>query len=184
MTMPTAKKIETVQKLIEKLTGAKSVVLADYRGLTHHQLEELKRAVKKAKGEFVIAKNTLLKLASKQINKPSIENLTKDLTGPTGLLLSYEDQILPLKEIAGFAKQHKSPVFKIGVVEDKILTAEELTAVSVLPGKDVLLAQLTGQLATPLYRLQNVLFWNLQKLILTLKALENRMPSIGSGNKD
>lgn len=169
--MPTAKKIETVQKLTEKLTGAKSVVLADYRGLTHHQLEELKRAVKKAKGEFVIAKNTLLKLASKQINKPSIENMTKDLTGPTGLLLSYEDQILPLKEMAGFAKQHKLPVFKIGVLEDKILTAEELITVTTLPTKEVLIGQFIGQLSSPLYRLTNALSWNLRRLTLTLNEL-------------
>lgn len=169
--MPTAKKIEIVQKLAEKLTGAKSVVLADYRGLTHHQLEELKKAIKKAKGEFVVAKNTLLKLASKQINRPLIENLTKDLTGPTGLLLSYEDEILPLKEIANYARRHKLPVLKIGALEDKILTAEELIAVAALPTRKVLIGQFIGQLNSPFYRLTNALSWNLRRLALTLSVI-------------
>ena len=75
--MANAKNIAIVTSLKDKLSKAKSIVLADYRGLTHKQSEELHRNVKKAGGEFVIAKNSLLKIAGGY-----------ELTGPTGAILA------------------------------------------------------------------------------------------------
>lgn len=168
--MPTVKKIETVQKLAEKLARAKSVVLANYQGLSHRQLEELRKTAKAAEGDFMVVKNTLLDRA---ILTTNYQLPTTDFSGPTALLLSYHDEIAPLQAIAKFIKQFQLPTLKIGVLAGKLLHGEELLAITRLPSKEVLLAQLTGQVASPLYRLHHALRWNLQRLVLTLKALEN-----------
>lgn len=170
--MPTQKKIDSVGNLIEKLARARAIVLTDYHGLTHRQLEDLKKAVKKAAGDFIIVKNTLLKIASEKAGPPQIKDLTSNLSGPTALLLSYQDELLPLREVARFLKQFQLPVLKSGLLENKLLTGEELVAIAALPAKEVLIGQLLGQLNSPLARLHYALTWNLQKLVLTLKAVE------------
>lgn len=168
--MATQKKIETVQKLTEKLTQAKSVVLANYQGLTHRQLEDLRKAAKTAGGDFMVVKNTLLERA---ILTTKYQLPTANSPGPTALLLSYKDELAPLQAVASFIKQFQLPILKIGTLAGKLLNGEELLAITRLPSKEVLLAQLTGQLASPLYRLHHALTWNLQRLALTLKAIEN-----------
>src|SRR3989304_3137684 len=164
--MPTQKKIETVAKLAEKLTKARALVLTDYHGLTHQQIEQLRKTVKKADGDFIVAKNTLLghALTDSRFQIPD----SQPLSGPTALLLSYQDEISPLQALAGFIKQFQLPVLKMGVLEGKLLNGEQLLAIARLPAKEALLAQLVGQLSSPLYRLHYVLRWNLQKLVLTL----------------
>jgi len=57
------RKIEAVNALQEKLQAAKAFFFTDYRGLTHKQLEDLRKSLKKVSAEFIVAKNTLLKLA-------------------------------------------------------------------------------------------------------------------------
>lgn len=170
--MPTQKKIETVQKLTDKLVKTKSVVLLNYQGLTHAKMEELRRAVKKVGGDFVVVKNTLFKLAAGQSHRKTLEGLTNQLSGATALLLSFEDDFLPLKEVAGFIKKFQLPTLKIGVLEDRTFSDKELISVAALPNKEVLLGQLAWQISSPLVRLTSALNWNLQKLVLTLKAIE------------
>lgn len=171
--MATQKKIETVAKLAEKLASAKSVVLANYQGLTHRQLEDLRKAAKVAGGEFMVAKNTLIKRSLSDTNYQILTTNIESLSGPTALLLSYKDELAPLQAVASFIKQFQLPILKIGTLAGKLLNGEELLVITRLPSKEVLLAQLTGQLASPLYRLHHALTWNLQKLVLTLKAIEN-----------
>lgn len=171
--MPNQKKIETLQKLTEKLAKAKTFVLTDYRGLTHQQMEKLRKGVKKAGGDFIVAKNTLLKLAVEKTNLPQGPELESQLFGPIAILVSYQDEIAPLKEVARFIKQFQLPALKIGLLSGKIIEAKELIAIANLPGREVLLERLVGQLNSPLYRLHYALTWNLRKLVLTLKAVEN-----------
>src|SRR5437867_1784695 len=80
-------KEETVVVLTDKLARAKSVVFADYRGLTMKQLSDLRKKLREVNGELTIAKNTLLKRANPDLN----------LEGPTATLLAYDDEISPIK---------------------------------------------------------------------------------------
>ncbi len=86
--MKKAQKVKVVEELKEKLDKSKSLVLTDYRGLTHKQLEEFKRNLKDLSSEFLVAKNTLLKLALPDSITQSLET---SLTGPTAVLFSYND---------------------------------------------------------------------------------------------
>ncbi len=168
--MATQRKIDSVQELTEKMSKAKSIVFADYRGLTHKQLEELRKALRKVQAEFVIAKNTLiLKALAVKEQKITSSDL---LTGPTATLFSYSDEVSGLKEMVKFAKTLSLPKIKFGFLGAQELTEAQVTNLSKLPGKDILLAQLVGQMKSPLYGLHRALNWNLQKFVLVLSAIK------------
>ena len=152
------------------MAQAKSVILADYQGLTHRQLEDLRKAVKKVGGDFTVVKNTLLKHALESTNYKILT--TESLTGPTAVLFSPDEGILPLKEVAAWNLKFQLPSLKIGILSGKVLTGEELLTLARLPAKEVLIGQLVGQMKTPIYRLHRVLSWNIQRLVMTLRILE------------
>ena len=162
-------KIELVGQLEEKVAKAKALVLADYRGLTHRQLEALKKALKAVEAEIVVTKNTLLKRA---LITNDQRLTTKDLTGPTATLFAYADVIAPIREIAKMIKLFKLPLVKIGILEGRTITAEEVLKLAALPSREILIAQVVSGMKRSIYGLHRALSWNIQKLVLTLKAIE------------
>lgn len=173
------KKEQIVAKLADKVSRAKGFVFTNYQGLTHVQLENLKRKVKAANAELVVTKNTLLKLA---LQKVSLEKVSKDKTSdtfdtfrnPTATLFLYGEPIEPLKQLAKTIKELNLPTVKFGIIDKQTLTSEQVLTLAALPPYDVLITQLLFQMKAPLYRLHHALNWNLQKLVLTLKALEEK----------
>lgn len=159
-------KVKVVEELKEKLSKAKSFVLTDYRGLTHRQIEKIKRALKETGADFLVTKNTLLTLALQQI--PDSKFQIPDLTGPTATLFSYQDEIAPLSTLARFIKNFGLPKIKVGILGEKVLTGEEILRLASLPSREVLLTQLVRSLRSPFYRTTYTLNWNIQKLILVL----------------
>lgn len=165
--MNKSQKIQVVGELKDKLSKAKSLVLSDYRGLTHHQLEEIKKAMKEVGAEFVVTKNTLLKIS---LERPPLLRLTDFLTGPTATLFSYQDEIAPLGILAKFMKNFGLIQVKVGILNDKVLSSDEVLKIAALPPREILLATLVTRLKSPLYGLHHALNWNTRKLVLTLKA--------------
>lgn len=168
------KKIDIVANLDEKLSKSVAIVFTNYTGLTHKQLEGLKKAIKPLKAEFIVAKNSLI-LRALDARKIKLEN-DKDLEGQTGTLFIYEDIVSPLKELAKLIKNYQIPSVKFGIMEGNRITGEEVLRLSTLPTREVLLAQLVGGLKTPIYGLHRALNWNLQKLVMTLGAVVKSKP--------
>lgn len=169
----TPKKETTVAELTEKASRAKSLVLVEYTGLKHKQLEELRRTLKKVQGEIVIAKNRLLKRALGD-RATGIEAL---LEQPTATLFSYEDEIAPLKEMLKFFKAAGIGKTKGGLLGDVALTNQDVTRLAALPSKQMLLGRLVGQLNAPIQGLHYALQWNLNKLVWALEAIKNTKSS-------
>lgn len=167
--MPTQKKIDTVNELTEKLARARSVILADYRGLKHKQMEELRRAVKKANADFVVAKNRLFLRALSD----KAESLKASLVDTTAVLFSYTDEVAPLKELAKFFKAAGVGKTKAGLLRGSFLGESELTRLSQLPTREVLLGQLVGQLKAPINGLHYALSWNLRRVVWVLDGVKN-----------
>ena len=170
-----AKKMEVVTSLEEKLSKSVAIIFTNYQGLTHKQLEGLKKAIKPLNAEFVVAKNTLI-LRAMEAKKIKLEN-EKDLNGQTGTLFIYEDVISPLKELAKLVKELGIPSVKFGIMEGNRITEEEVLKLSTLASREVLLAQLAGGLKAPIYGLHRALSWNLNRLVLTLKQIESNKNS-------
>ncbi len=167
--MPKQKNIDSVASLKDKLSKAKSVVMTDYRGLTHKQSEQLHKDVKKAGGEFVVAKNSLLEIASKS----SEYNLEpKSLSGPSAVLLAYEDELAPLKELFKTIKSLSLPKIKFGFIGKKKYSDIEIETIAKLPPKEILQGQLVSRLNSPIYGFAYALNYNLQKLVYVLSQVK------------
>jgi len=165
--MPNTKKIFTVQNLAEKIKQAKGIVLTDYSGLNVSQINDLRKEIKKAGGEFEVVKNNLIRLAAQNSQSPTDD---WQLTGPTAALWIYNQDLSPLKILNNFIKQNELPKIKFGFWEGEKISEEKINQLANLPGMDQLRAQLLASLQSPTFRLANTLSWNLKKLILVLKA--------------
>lgn len=164
------KKQVIIEEIAEKASRAKALVFTNYQGLTHKQLEGLKKGIKPLDGEFVVAKNTLvlraLEKASVKIENP------ESLDGPTGTMFLYADPVEPLKKLAKMIKELNLPSVKFGILDNQALTGEQVLKLATLPSRDTLIAQFVGSMKSPLYGLHRALNWNIQKLVLTLQAVE------------
>src|SRR5260221_11760518 len=169
------KKEQLVAELVEKVGKASGMVFANYQGLTHQQLENLKKNLKKANAEFVAVKNTLLQRAL--ADKVDAETTKTHFNQPTGALFIYNDIIDPLKELTKTIKEFKMPVIKFGILDGKVVTDQEVTKIASLPPLPVLRAQLLGQMQTPISGLHRALNWNLQSLVMTLNAIKDKKPT-------
>lgn len=162
------KKVAIVAEVKEKVDKAKAMVFTDYTGLTHKQLEDLKKEIKKADAEYVVAKNTLVKLALGD----KVSGQEDKFQQPTGTMFLYGDVVTPLKALAKMIKEIEKPAIKFGLLDGKVVTDKEVLKLSTLPSREVLLAQLAGMLKSPIQGLHRALSWNIQKLVMTLAAVE------------
>ena len=166
----TQRKIDAVTELTDKIGKAKSIVLADYRGLKHKQLEELRRALKKTDADFSVTKNRLFAKALGDKAK-SIEGQLKE---STAALFAYADEVAPLTVLLKFFKTAGFGKTKGGLLGDKVLTDADVTKLAALPARPVLLAQLVGQLNAPIQGLHYALNWNFNKLVWALNSIKEK----------
>lgn len=171
--MATQKKIDTVKTLREKLSRAKALVLVDYRGMTMKHLDELRKGLRLIEAEFTITKNTLLKKALGEEKKLN-DTITNVLNNPTAGMFIYGDEIAPLKELAKIIKSFQIPQIKLGIIEGNTLTSDDVIRLSSLPTKDILYAQVVGNIKAPLFGLVYSLNWNIQKLVRTLAEVQKK----------
>ena len=166
--MPSQKNIQLLEKLKGNLGKAKSVVLADYKGLNVSQMTELRRKIKEAGGEFKVIKNTLLKLGFKNSSYNLQLTTYNLLTGPTAILFSYNDKVAPIKALYEFFEKNSLPKIKIGFLEKELLEEKKVIELAKLPSIDQLQTKLVGILNSPIYGLVYVLKGNLQKIATLL----------------
>jgi large subunit ribosomal protein L10 len=165
-----AKKEQIVAKLADKVGRTKGLVFTNYQGLNHKQLEQLKKALKQRDAELAVTKNTLLSRAL-EIGNWKLE-IGNSLQGPTATIFLYSDPIEPLKQLAKTIKELNLPTIKLGIIEGQSLGSDQVLRLAALPPHDVLIARLLYQMKAPIYRLHRALGWNMQKLVMTLKAIE------------
>lgn len=166
------KKEVMVAELSEKMAKAKGMVFANYQGLTHLQLESLKKALKKEEAEFIASKNTLLLRALE--GKVDVTSEKEKFTQPTGALFIYNDIVAPLKALTKSIKDFTLPSIKFGILDGKIISDKDVVKLANLPPLPILRAQLLGQMKAPISGLHRALNWNLQQLVLTLNAIKEK----------
>lgn len=169
--MRQAEKEAAVLELRGKLTGAKSALFTDFRGLTVAEMTELRNLLRKASVEYRVVKNTLAELA---INGTELQGLQVHLRGPTAIAFSFEDPIAPIKILATFAKNKPTLRIKGGCVEGRVLGPQAIQALSELPPREVLLQGLVGRMQAPLYNLVGVMKGQLLALMRILDVIRAR----------
>lgn len=143
------KKQELVADLTELLNDSKMMVFARYQGLSVADLQDLRKAAREAGVKIKVVKNRLVKVAMSEIGVYK----DTDVTGLVGQLLyatSSEDEVMPAKVLADFAKKHKALEIAGGFNETGAsLSDAEVNALAALPSKNEMIAQVVAQLLSP-----------------------------------
>ena len=156
--MPNAKvlseKQAIVAALVEDLKAANSGVLVDYKGITVAEDTALRHELRENGVEYAVVKNTLLRRA---LDDVELGELDEVLNGTTSMAISKDDPIAPMRIVNKYAKQMGDRFnIKAGFMDGKVLPLEDVLALSELPSKDALLAQVLGMLLMPLTSLAAV----------------------------
>lgn len=163
--MPSAQVLESkkaraavVTNLIKKSSAG---VLVDYRGITVEEDTQLRKELREAGVTYFVEKNTMLRIALKEAG---LDDLCSVLEGTTAIAVCDHDQTAPARILGKFAEAHDDKfTLKAGYVDGVIYDAKGVEALSKIPSKETLLAQLVGSLQGPM-----------QKLAATLKALADK----------
>ncbi|WP_322907981.1 50S ribosomal protein L10 [Paenibacillus campi] len=148
--MANAKVIQSKQEAVEavasKLRESVSTVVADYRGLNVAQVTELRKQLREAGVDFQVLKNTLVRRATESAE---LTELNEVLVGPTAIAFSKDDAVIAAKILNDFAKTNTALELKGGVVEGRVVSADEIKALASLPSREGLLSMLLSVLQAP-----------------------------------
>ena len=158
--MPNAKVLSEKQAIVAELTdkikGAASGVLVDYKGITVAEDTALRAECRKNELDYAVVKNTLVRRA---IDNVGMNEMDEVLNGTTSMALSNGDPIAPMRVINKFSKQFNGAKFtiKAGFMDGKVLSLDEIMALAELPSKEALQAQVLGTMLAPISSLAIVL---------------------------
>ena len=170
--MPNQKNIIRVKELSDKLSRAKSVYFTDYLGLNVSDVTSLRKKFFDSNVEYLVVKNTLLKIASDQ-NKLSLSD--ELFSGSTAIAISYDEPVSAAKIIKSFLKDHSLPSIKGVLFEGTYLPASEFEKIANLPSKDESLVKIIVMLKSPVQNIVNLLNSPMLKLVNVLKGVrENK----------
>ena len=172
-----AQKEQIVAELVEKLDNSSALVLADYQGLTHKQLEDLKKELKKLDATIVVTKNSLLKLSLGKSKNFADYKDNESLNRPTAALFVHADYTQPLKTLQKAIKNFGLPKIKLGILDGLVLDEAGVLKIASLPNRETLLAQLVGTLNSPIQGLVLTLNAPISKLAMVLNAISQNKPS-------
>jgi large subunit ribosomal protein L10 len=165
---PRPEKVAVVTEVKERLGRADAALLTEYRGLNVAAMAELRRALRAAGGDYKIYKNTLARLGARSAG---IDTLDEMLTGPTAIAFVEGDAAAVAKALRDYARVNPALVVKGGLLGQRVLTANEVTALADLPSREVILAQLAGALQAPIAQFASLLAALPRNFAYGLKAL-------------
>ena len=174
------RKYELVDDLAARLEEASTLILADYRGLTVADLEELRRELYQHGARFTIVKNTLTLRAAQ---KAGVEGLEEFLTGPTAIAFVTDgDMIATAKALVATAKKTSVLTLKGGILDGRKIGSEDVTALAAVPTLDVLQGMVVGVIAAPLTHLVSLVAAPLRDAVGVLDARIHQLGGAGRGD--
>ena len=166
--MSKEKKSQIIDSLQETFSKCSIGVLTDYRGLSALEMIDLRGKLRDSSVEYRVVKNTLARFAAERAGK---DNLVECFEGPIAIAFGYGDITEPAKALSDYINTSKSSLsIKGGFLGDEILTSEDVTALSKLPTREVLLARVLGGLQSPIANLVNCLNAPMRGVVGALQA--------------
>lgn len=162
-------KKKLVSELEEKFKKAKAAFVADYKGLKVEKITALRKSLRDASVDLKVVKNTLAKIALKDAGA---EPLKDYFVGTTAVAMSYADPVAAAKILTQFAKDEPNLKLKAAIVGGKVISLNEIKALSELPSREVLLGKLVGVLIAVPTGFVRVLSGVPRNLVYTLAALQ------------
>lgn len=168
-------KYDLVTHLKERLSGAKAIVLVDYKGINIEQVNQLRRSYRAGQVDYFVQKNTLIKLA---LNDLGITELDAHLMGPTAVAVCREDEVAPARVLVKFLKDVMEdapfPSFKAGYVDGQVFNATQLKALASMPSREELLAKVLGSAQAPITNFVSVTQGIIRKFVYAVDAIRKK----------
>lgn len=164
-------KKQVVEDIKQKLENATLVVCTDYRGLNVQQVTELRNKLRVPGVEYRVLKNTMFRFALQQAG---YEDIAGQITGPNAVIFSNDDPVGPAQTISDFAKTNKQLEIKLGILEGKLMSVEDIKQLAGLPSREVLLGQVVGTMQAPITSFVRVLNANLTGLVRALDGIREQ----------
>jgi large subunit ribosomal protein L10 len=158
-------KSATIEDIAAQIEASEAIFAVDYKGISVPQAAELRAKLRESDASFRIVKNRLSKIAA---DKAGEERLGELLKGPTALTFVRGDTAQAAKTISSFSKANDVLTFKGGFMEGLSLDEDRFQAIAKLPGREVLIGQFAGVVASPLTGLVRGLGSLIQGLVLQL----------------
>jgi len=171
---PRQAKADAVADVQQRLQGSSAVVLTEYRGMTVHELADLRRSLREAGADYKVYKNTLATIAARNVGLAELEPA---LEGPVAFAFTEGDPVVVAKRLSDFAKRVPTLILKGGVLEGRILSAGEVGALSTLDSREVMLAKAAGMFLSPIQKLANLFAAPLNQLGSLLAQLRDKLPA-------
>jgi large subunit ribosomal protein L10 len=163
-----------VTRFTERVREAPVFYLTDFSGLNVKAMTRLRREIRKSGAEYMVVKNRLVIRVLEELDMAHDE-LTSQLRGPTGVIVVDEEPVAPAKALADFAKANGDrPVFKVGLLDEKVVAAAQFERLAKLPPREQLLAELAGALEAPMAMLAAALEAKVQETAGLLDALREK----------
>lgn len=160
-------KVEALNKTKELLSGYNDLIFSDFRGLNVEQISELRSKLREINAYYKVIKNSYLRRATKEMEMPDLSEI---FIGPTAVTLVNNDPGSAAKVLFNFTKDTTLKI-KGALVEGQVFSESDVQALSKLPTRDQLYAQLMGTINAPLTNLMYALNGVILKFIRTLQAV-------------
>ena len=172
------RKIELVDELAKRLEEADTLIVADYRGLSVAELQELRGELYAHGAKFTVVKNTLTLRAAE---KAGVDELLSDfLSGPTAIaFITDGDMVATAKALVNTSKETEVLSLKGGVLDGRRIEAEDITQLAKLPPIDVLQGSVVGVIAAPLTHLVSLFAAPLRDMVGVLDARQRKLEEAG-----
>ncbi len=173
--MPSKKNVEKLNEYRELLRDVKSIVVADYRGLTVAEAQELRRKARELKASYKVVKNRIFKLALKE--KKELEPLVDYFVETRAIAFSKKDEVAPAKLIVEFGKKSEHLKVITGYLDGEILTPERINELAKLPSKDELIAKIAADIQAPVQYIACGVNAVMQKLAIAIEEIRKKLES-------
>jgi large subunit ribosomal protein L10 len=154
MALTRAKKTQKVAALAQELEGSTSAIVGTFAKLTVAQDYELRQKVREAGGRYRVLKN---KLAARASKGTGIEGALQGLKGVSSVAYTSGDPVALAKALTAWVKDNAQFTFKLGIVDGKVITVDEVQSLATMPGKDEIFAKLLYLISAPAQRLATVI---------------------------
>lgn len=170
-----AEKEQIVEELVDKINNSKSIVFANFQGLTVDQSEQVRAKCREEGVEFKASKKTLLKLALQEAGLEDVD--PEEFDGGVAAVFGKEDQVAPARITADFAKDFDPIKIFGGVLEHDFVAEDKVQALAELPSKQQLRGQVVGAMNAPISGFVNALSSNARDLVQVLNSIKDQKES-------
>ncbi len=172
--MPNAQKLEEVSRIKELFDGNKAYFVTDYQGLNVAEMTTLRKKLREQNIKFLIAKNTLVRVASEQAGVAGIQ---EHLNGPTAIAFTKDDAAVAAKILHDSFKERELPRMKVFVVEEEVFSGGDIQKLADLPTKDELLGMIASAVEAPVKNVAMLIDAFFQGLLGVIEALAEKKKS-------